>query len=318
MSQPTRSQLSNSDAVLTALAIRFLQSQTVYVSTDVFPICPVNQQGGKYRIWGKENLRDEAKIRASGAEAAIVGFSLSKDSYDCEVFAAKAPISNQDRANADADLALDQATTELVTGKHLLRREVDWMAKFFTTGVWSVDKAVANKWSDYANSNPFQDLRDGKTAILKGTGFKPNKLVLGYEVWAYLEEHPDLIDAMGLGGSATEVRKVTTRVLAEKLGLDKVLVAEAVYNTAKEGQADALDFVAGKSALLCYSAPSPSLVVPSAGYTFAWRGITGGQAVAIDRYYDSKTKSDWIEGESAFDHKVTSAALGYFFPSVVD
>jgi hypothetical protein len=65
--------------------------------------------------------------------------------------------------------------------------------------------------------------------------------------------------------------------------------------------------------------PSPGLLEPSAGYTFAWQGVSGslGLNMGISKFYMDKEKADRVEGEIAFDHKVVATDLGYMFVSVV-
>lgn len=52
-----------------------------------------------------------------------------------------------------------------------------------------------------------------------------------------------------------------------------------LYATNNEGETAAYSFVQGKHALLCYVNPRPSLMSPSAGYVFGWRGISQGMGV---------------------------------------
>ena len=75
----------------------------------------------------------------------------------------------------------------------------------------------------------------------------------------------------------------------------------------------------GNSALLCYSAPNPGLLTPSAGYTFMWTGVSGGlgTTVGVSRFRMEELKADRVEGEIAFDNKVVGADLGYFWDGIV-
>jgi len=101
--------------------------------------------------------------------------------------------------------------------------------------------------------------------------------------------------------------------------IDRVLVAKAVKATNNEGGTAAYDFTHGKNALLCYSAPSPGLLQPSAGYVMSWTGVSGGLGATIgtSRLRLDAFRADRIEAETAFDMKVIGSDLGYFFSSVV-
>ena len=99
------------------------------------------------------------------------------------------------------------------------------------------------------------------------------------------------------------------------LGLDQVLIAGAVNNTAQEGATDSLDFVFTDDALLCYSAPRPSLMAPSAGYNFSWTGYLGAsqEGMRMSRFRMEHLRADRIEGEMAYDQKLVASDLGVFF-----
>jgi hypothetical protein len=62
-------------------------------------------------------------------------------------------------------------------------------------------------------------------------------------------------------------------------------------------------------------------MMPSAGYTFVWTGISRGIGTSIAAY---RIPMPWlglntvrIEGEIAFQHNVVGADLGAFFSAVV-
>ncbi len=318
MTSPTRSDV-HVDAVLTGISVAYIQSQTDFIATRVFPIVPVDKQSDVFYTYAKNDwFRDEAQLRAPGTESAGGSYGLSTDTYSCDVWAFHKDVPDQVVANEDAPLDSYRDATQFVTRKLLLRQEVQWASDYFTTGVWGTDKTGGTdftRWDDYAASDPFEDIEAGKETILSTTGFEPNTLVLGYSVFRKLKRHPDLRDQI----KYTTPDNVTAEIMASLFELDRVLVAKAVKATNVEGETAAYSFVQGKHALLCYSAPSPGLLQPSAGYIFAWRGVSGtlGATVGVDRFRMQHLKADRIEGEVAFDDKVVASDLGYFFANAV-
>ena len=142
-----------------------------------------------------------------------------------------------------------------------------------------------------------------------------NTLVLGYETFKSLKNHPDLVDRIKYTSSQT----ITTDMIAAMFDIPRVMVAKAVKATNKEGITDAYGFAYGKGALLTHVAPQPGLMTPSAGYTFAWTGVSGGLGATIgtSSFRMESIKSDRVEAEMAFDNKVIGADLGYFWNSIV-
>lgn len=316
MAQPTSSQV-HVDAILTNISVAYMQKQTNFIASRVFPIVPVDKKSDVYYTYTKADwFRDEAQRRAAGMPSAGGGYGLSTASYMCEKWAFHKDIDDDTRANADAPINVDREATEYVTGRIALKQEVEFAAAYFGSSIWGTDITPTNLWSDFTASDPIGDIDTGKRAILAVTGFEPNKLVVGYDVWMKLKNHPDLIDRVKVSGA----KVLTTELVAGLFELDEILVSKAVKATSLEGAATAtFGFVAGKHALLAYAAPTPGLLAPSAGYIMSWKGVSGGlgKTIGTKRIRMEELASDRIEAESAFDMKVVGADLGYFFASVV-
>jgi hypothetical protein len=142
-----------------------------------------------------------------------------------------------------------------------------------------------------------------------------NTLVLGYDVFKSLKNHPDLVDRIKYTSSQT----ITTDMLAAMFDIPRVMVAKAVKATNNEGATEAYSFAFGKGALLAHVAPQPGLLTPSAGYTFAWTGVSGGLGATIgtSQFRMESIKADRVEAEMAWDNKVIASDLGYFWNTIV-
>lgn len=318
------------DAILTNISVAYIQNTANFIADKVFPVVPVDKKSDLYFTYTKADwFRDEAQKRADGTASAGSGYGLTTASYQADVFAFHKDIGDQTRANADNPLNPDMEATQFVTQRLLLRREVQWTNDFFKTGVWATDvtgtgtaNVAGTYWSDYVNSptsytsDPIAQVENAKASVLSTTGYEPNTFVLGYKVFQVLKNHPMLIDRY----KYTQAGAIVTEdLLAQLFGVERVLVAKAVVNSANEGATASLGFVAGNSALLCYSAPNPGLLTPSAGYTFMWTGVSGGlgTTVGVSRFRMEELKADRVEGEMAFDNKVIGSDLGYFWSSIV-
>lgn len=317
---------------LTNISIAYIQGATNFVAAEVFPVIPVNNQSDRYFKYNKSDFRrDEMKKRAPGAESAGGGYAIDNTpSYYCDLWAYHKDVADVIRSNSDAPLNPDRDATIFCTQKALIRREKIFAANFLTTSVWATDVAgVAAspsgsqvlQWNDAA-STPIDDIQAGTTAILRSTGFKPNRLVLGYEVFAKLKNHPDIIDRVKFtqGIADNQTVRVNQQALAYLFDVERVLVMEASEDTSAEGSTtEANAFIGGKKALLCYAAPQPSLQLPSAGYTFSWTGYTGAgpDGNRVKRFRMDALASDRVEIEMALDMKVVASDCGYFFNSVV-
>lgn len=313
------------DAILTNISVGYLQNQDNFIADKVFPVIPVEKRSDKFFVYTKNDwFRDEAQRRAPGTESAGGGYNLSTGTYSADVFAFHKDVDDQTTANADAPLNPLREATEFVTRRLMLRRELQFISDFFTTGIWADDvtgvasnptSGQALQWSDYTSSDPISNIEEAKAEILGNTGMEANTLVLGYDVFKALKNHPDLVDRI----KYTSAQTITTDMIAAMFDIPRVLVAKAVKATNKEGATEAYGFAHGKGAALYHVAPTPGLLTPSAGYTFAWTGVSGGLGATIgtSSFRMESIKSDRVEAEMAFDNKVIGADLGYFWNTIV-
>ncbi len=318
MPQPAQSDV-HVDVILTNISIAYIQDQKNFVSQQVFPIVPVDKQSDKYFIYTKGDwFRDEAQKRADATESAGSGYTLSTDNYYADVYAFHKDIGDQVRANTDNPLDPDRDATQFVSQRLMLRQEIQWVTSYFTTSVWGTDVTGGSsftQWSDFAGSDPIEDIETGKETILGNTGFMPNTLVLGYQVFRKLKNHPDFVDRM----KYTSSQNITPEIMARMLDVDRIIIAKAIKNTGAEGAANSFSFTHGKHAWLGYVNPSPSIMQPSAGYVFTWKGVSDGLGtnVGISRFRMQHLRADRVEGQIAWTNKVVATDLGYFFASAV-
>ena len=313
------------DAILTNISVAYLQKQDNFIADKVFPVVAVDKKSDKYFTYTKNDwFRDEAQRRADGTESAGSGYNLSTGTYSADVWAFHKDVGDQTVANADAPLNPLREATEFVTHRLLLRKELQFVSDFFTTGVWGTDitgvsgspsAGEVKQWSDYSASDPINDIESAKATILSNTGMEANTLVLGYDVFRQLKNHPDLVDRIKYTSSQT----ITEDMLARMFDLDRVMVAKAVKATNNEGATGAYGFAYGKSALLCHVASAPGLLTPSAGYTFSWTGVSGGigSTIGVSSFRMESLKAERVEAEMAFDNKVIGSDLGLFWTTIV-
>lgn len=318
MAQPTVNAV-HVDAVLTNISVAYLQDQSHFIATRVFPVIPVEKKSDVYFTYTKNDwFRDEAQLRSGGTESAGSGYGLSTAAYECKVYALHKDLDDQTLQNADAPLNLQREASEFLTQRMLLRQEIQWVSDYFTTSVWGTDKTGGTDftvWSDYAASDPIEDIELGKETILSTTGRMANTLVVGYQVWRQLKHHPDVVDRYKYTRSEAE----TADVLRNLFEIENIHVAMAVKATNVEAETAAYAFTHGKHAMLCHVAPNPGLLTPSAGYIFSWTGISDGlgESIGVSRFPMPHLRSERVEAQIAFDDKVVATDLGYFFSGAV-
>jgi hypothetical protein len=320
------------NAPLTNVSVAYLQSSDAFIANKIFPRVPVQKRSDIFWKYSKSDWRrTDAKKRAPGTESAGVGWNQTTDQYYCEVYAVHKDIEDQVRANADSNWNLDSDTSRFLTGQLLLRRDLDWADTFFKTGVWATEhEGVGSgptgtqflQW-DLTASDPLVNETGWATDFRLLTGFDFSFMVLGADVWKALKNHPAILDRIKF----TQKGVVTKELVASFFDVPRLEVAYASQNTGPQINDAVAQDAAGtqewvidsKSALLGFAPGSPSLLSPSAGYTFTWKGYSGGNAegLAMSQFRMQHLKSDRLEGEMTYDMKVVSPDCGVFLRNVV-
>lgn len=342
MPDPTPRQSGRPDSLLTNIALGYAQQQgDVFIADKVFPVVPVGLPTAKYKTFPRSYfLRDEVGPRPLGGTPRQVGYRMSEDSYYAEEEALEAVIDDRERQpyQGPASMSPEAAKVKLLQSQHLIHRDKRWAAKYFTTGVWTGMGADQTgvaaspstnqflQW-DNANSDPMRLIDTFSFGVGGKVGgmYRPRTLVLGVDVFIALKNHPLIIGRL----ADTSDRVLTEQKLASFLGVDKVLVPQAIENTGPEKEtiaateaAAVYSYVANrKAALLVYSAPQPASDAPSGGYTFAWTGLLGSAAhdptAVVYRGRDDRAASDWFQVKTAYDQKVVAPELGVFLAAAV-
>ena len=301
---------------LTNFSQKYLQSTASFVAMTAFPNAPVQNQSDLYYVFDKDDfLRDEAEERADGTESAGGGFSMSTDPYFAKVYAFHKDVTDRQRTNQDSQIMLDQSAAQFVTQKLMIRRERLFVQRMFSTGIWGTDTNV--DWSAAA-STPIEDVRAGKRAVQLLTGFRPNKMLIGRQGYDTLVDNDEIL-ARITGGATTDMpAMVLKRLIAALFELDEIIVMDSIVNTANKGAAASNSFIGGDNALLYYAPNSVALNEPTAGVQFSWTGLMGNTpaGLRIKRFREERLEADRIEGQMAFDYRVTAPELGYMFTSV--
>ena len=313
MAQPTSGDV-HIDVALSNISTAYKNSG--YIADQVFPLVRSDKQSNKYFTWTKDFwFRNYVERRTPGDTYPEGGIEVSNTNFYCDLFHLGFSLNDEEMANQDAAIALEQTGSEWLADQFMLNREAKMVTDFFKTGVWANEATLAgaNQWSDFANSDPESDILTGKQAIQKATAQKVTKMVLGVEVRDQLAQHPLLLEKY----KYTNVAILDDTQIAKGLGVPMLLVGEAIDNSAAEGATFVGEYMWGKNAMLIHTPVTAGLRTPSAGYTFWW-DFTGQQLVVpITRIREDNRDRDLLKAKHAFDQKAVGTDLGYIILAAV-
>jgi len=306
------------DAPLTNMLVGY--DNPLLIADDIFPVLSVAKQSNIVpQLVQSDFFRNNASLRAPGTPSRGSGFKTDNTlKYFCDRYSFRYEIDDETRANADAPYDLDTIGAELVADMIGLNKEVAFATDFMTTGTWGNDDAGGTdftQWNNYATSTPLVDITTYINEVEGRIGRQANGMVLGSQIWEKLQWHPDALDAI----KYTQIGVVGQDLFRGLAGLDRFLIGRAIYTTSPEGTAEAsvtYTRVWGKKALVFYAPPSPSLMTPSAGYTFTW-GRVPGSIMYVVRHRNDEREVDIIEGNTYYDQKAVVTRAGTFLDTVV-
>ena len=309
--QPTPRSL-HVDGILQEIAIAYFQDAENFVAGRAMPNLPVDKQTDKYRSYDKDNFRrDDMSRWEGGSPPAVLGWGLTDATYDCKGYANDVIITKQQRSNNDGPLELETAATWRLTQAALQKAEGIFMANFFSGSKWGTDKTLSgnDQWSAEATSDPKTDVNLARQTVLKNTGFQPNFGVVQTEVVDQLGKHPMLRDQIKY--TSPDSHDITS--IARYFKLDTLLEAKASKDSAVENESASEGFVAADNMIVYYAAPVPSMLLPSAGYNFIWKGMSDENdlGISIEVIEDVVGGATRVRGQFAFDLKLTGSDLGY-------
>jgi hypothetical protein len=270
------------DTHLTNIAINYAPKGLI--ADQIAPIVTVGKQSDSYPIWDQGDiLRVEAAHRAPGTEARLIYRRVSSDTYFADNYALKLRVALQCTS---------------------------------TSNVYS-STAVESAWTGYANAVPKSMIDTGMDVIEDTSGIRPNSILFAGQAWRNFRRCDEVTDELyGTAGGAGKPRSATREQAKAIFEVDRLLVGEAYYNTAAEGQTASLSPVWGDHVLIYYAPPAPSLDEASYMYSFRWKR-PGLANLTVERHpFDPKIKSEEVELGVYQDEKLTSTALAYLITNV--
>lgn len=218
-----------------------------YISEALFPKLSVVQYSGLLGKYGKSHLRIERSIMGGRGKARRVEPIVREtQSYSVESHGLEGMVTKRDYANVEKPFDAERDETMGLTTMIWLEKEKVLGDVLANTAVLTQNTTLvgSDQYNDYAASDPIGDWVTARNAVRDGCGEFPNAAWMDEKVLNTLAYHPGVLQALGF----TQARPGQLRPdeLAKAMGVEKLLIAKPMYNTAKEGQSDALSPIWGK------------------------------------------------------------------------
>lgn len=262
--------MSQTKAIVDKLLTNVSQMYTPdgYISEEILPNLKVKQKTGKIGKYGLNHLRIvNTKMGGRGKAARFEPIVRSSDLYSIESHGLEGLVTEDDYDNVEEPFEAESDETVGLTSTLWTAKEYAIASVLFDTAIITQNITLAlaaDKYSDYVNSKPLENFRDGQNVILDGCGKMPNRAIMSQKVFNTLKYHPAILRTLGYADARAGTLKVAE--IAHAIGVESLHIGDAAFNNAKLGQADNLTQIWGDSILMYYAPKTAAKYQLSLGY----------------------------------------------------
>ena len=312
------------DVHLTKLAQGF--SAGKLVAEQIMPKVTVPTVTGRYIVWNSDAFRIENLARGLGARAHRSDYSYDVESYTMpDGYASEFFVDDrEDQQTAGvANLNLPKQKLALEQRKMATQKEKEIADLVTNVANHNNHGAVSNAASangagqlgwDRPDTPIYDDIEAAKEDVADKIGQYPNVLILSRKVWRALRRNTQLqsfFKNTDRGAAA-----FTTKMIADILELDEIIIPTAIYTTSSGQRADIWGTA---TAVLLYrgepqgdTAVDPSSLPPS----FGWLLQLQGQPKVV-KYRDEPSQSTVAMVMDCYKGLQTSKDASYHFDTVL-
>jgi len=291
------------DPVLTTLARGY--SNAKFVAESLFPIAPVEQEGGKIPQFGKEQFKlykTERAIRAKSNRISPEG--LTTIEYALTEHDEEYPMDY--REEAASMFNLERHGTMVVTETIQLSREkaaADLAQNADNYPVGNKITLSGTSQFTHADSDPITVMETAKEALRGKIGKRPNTMIMGAATYKALKNHAKLIERIKYSMKGI----LTIDLMKEIFDVANIVVGEAIYASDDGVFAD----IWGDNVILAWVPENPggaerSVYEPSFGYTLRKRNMP-----QVDKYTENGGKLRVVRSTDMYQVKMVGAESGY-------
>jgi len=121
------------------------------------------------------------------------------------------------------------------------------------------------QYNDFTNSDPLGDWITARKTVYDGAGVPPDTAIMSWDVADTLAYHPAILDALGF--TQNRAGQLNPAELAKSMGVQRLLIGTPRFNSAQEGQTDALESVWAKNVIFMVAPRVARKYQVSLGYT---------------------------------------------------
>ncbi len=287
-----------------------------YVSEELLPQINVVQTTGKLAKYGTNHLRIETTVTGGrGQYRRVETQSRTTTSYQVDGHGLEGLVTQDDYRNVEQPYDAERDESLGLSTVLWLGKEKGLADTLTSTAVLSQNTTLSgtSQFNDYENSDPLTKFATARGTIRTGCGLPPNKAIMDWAVFNKLRFHPQMLDSLGY--KYAKPGGLNEAELAVALGVQKIYIAKAVFESANEGQSSSLAAVWGKHIVFFYAPDSAGIMQTSLGYYVKY---ANKQPRQVYKYpVNNPPESTGILCEDSYDMLISNAGAGYLIKDAI-
>ncbi len=287
-----------------------------YLSEQYLPNVPVIQDTGKLGKYGDQHIRLENDVMAGEGEARRVNPIVRTDSsYEILHHGLEGIVTEADKRNVEKPFEAERDVVMGLTTQIWLSKEKVLADALGDTAVLTQNVTLSgtSQFNDYVNSDPLDRFKTARLAIYDSVGMPPDTASMPWDVFNTLAYHPGILDALGF--TANRAGQLSEAELAKALGVQRLLVGMAQFNSATEGQTDVRANVWGKNVVFSVSPSRAELFQTSLGYYLTLKSRKPREVFKFE--VNNPPQATGIIVRDSYDMFLSNTSAGYLIKDAI-
>lgn len=303
------------DKLLTQVSLGY--APTGHIAEEALPKLGVNENTGLIGKYTNAHLRlEHTQMGGRGKARTVEAIKYDvSEGYEVESHGLEDVVTPEDVRNIPDPFSVESDKVMGLTQLLKTRKEVTFAnivtnPAVITNGVTLVGN---DKWSDYVNSDPVDDVKTARSAVKLACGFFPNRAIISARCADVLSYHPAVLK--NLGFNYEKAGALTYEDIKKFFKVNLLHVGDVQYDTSNEGLAEAMTELWGADVVFYYAPETASKFQKSLGYYLTLNGEEGMRVYksAINNPPDSTS----IIVKDSYGYKVTNSTCGYLIQDAI-
>lgn len=287
-----------------------------FICEKILPEIQHKNDTGKLGKYGSSHLRIVNTITGGkGKYRQVDGVAYDSTGFSIESHGLSDLVTKKDYRNVTDPFKVEQDKILALATILWLEKEKGLADVLGNTAVLTQNTTLvgSQQYNDKLNSDPVSDFENAQAAVVAGCGEKANTGIMSWEVFNKLKSHPQILDFLGY--KFNRPGGLTEQELCEAMGVEKLLIGMARYNSAAEGQAAVLSPVWGKNVIFAVCPDKAGLQQQSLGYTVRLEGEAARKAYKTP--VSNPPGSNELICEDEYDQLISNASAAYLIKNAI-